>query len=296
MYAFEFFVGVTICLVPDNLRSGETKAHLYDPDINRTYQELADHYSVAVIPTRIRTPKDKPKVDVGVQGIQRWILAPLRDITFFSVHEINKAIKPLLTAYNERAFYERFALLIEREHITRENRKLTNRLRQAKLKEEACIEDINYTPERNLSKTVITCLAECSWIAKKENILITGPTGAGKTYLACAFANQACRQGYGARYIRLPKLFQSITIAKADGSYIKLMEYIAKLPLLVLDDWGIAPMNDANRRDLLEIIDDRYHRSSQANYLFKLGMIVLVMPFQIGLYTMRIGLMSKGLL
>jgi len=107
VHAFEFFSGVTVCLVPDNLRSGVTKAHLYDPDINRTYQELADHYGVAVVPTRIRTPKDKPKVEVGVQGIQRWILAPLRDVTFFSVDEINQAIKPLLIAYNERAFYER---------------------------------------------------------------------------------------------------------------------------------------------------------------------------------------------
>jgi DNA replication protein DnaC len=105
-------------------------------------------------------------------------------------------------------------------------------------------------------------LAECHWLVRKENLLITGSTGTGKTYLACAFANQACRQGYGARYIRLPKLFQAITIAKADGSYIKLMEYVAKLPLLVLDDWGIAPMTDANRRDLLEIIDDRYNQSS----------------------------------
>ncbi len=163
---------------------------------------------------------------------------------------------------NRLSFDERFALLIEREYLVRENRKLINRIRQAKLKEEACVEDIDYAPERQLSKTVITRLAECSFIARKENILLTGPTGAGKTYLACAFANQACRQGYGARYIRLPKLFQAITIAKADGSYIKLMEYVAKLPLLVLDDWGIAPMNDANRRDLLEIIDDRYQRSS----------------------------------
>lgn len=160
------------------------------------------------------------------------------------------------------SFDERLALLVEREMLARENRKLTNRLRQAKLKEEACIEDVNYFAERQLSKTVITRLAECSWIARKENVLITGSTGAGKTYLACAFANQACRQGYGARYIRLPKLFQAISIAKADGSYIKLMNYVAKLPLLVLDDWGIAPMNDANRRDLLEIIDDRYHQSA----------------------------------
>jgi transposase len=106
VHAFEFFGGVTTCLVPDNLLSGVTKAHLYDPDINRTYQEMADHYDVAVVPARVRTPKDKPKVEVGVQGIQRWILAPLRDVIFFSVHDINEAIKPLLTAYNQRAFYE----------------------------------------------------------------------------------------------------------------------------------------------------------------------------------------------
>lgn len=160
------------------------------------------------------------------------------------------------------SFDERFALLIERECLIRDDRKLTNRLRHAKLKEQACLEDIDYSPERQLSKTVITRLAQCNWVARKENVLITGPTGTGKTYLACAFANQACRQGHGARYIRLPKLFQAITIAKADGSYIKLMEYVSKLPLLVLDDWGVAPMSDANRRDLLEIIDDRYNQSS----------------------------------
>ncbi|MEI6095149.1 MAG: IS21-like element helper ATPase IstB [Gammaproteobacteria bacterium] len=163
---------------------------------------------------------------------------------------------------NRLSFDERFALLIERECLVRDNRKLTNRLRQAKLKEQACIEDIDYSSERQLSRTVITRLAQCNFIARKENLLITGPTGTGKTYLACAFANQACRQGYGARYIRLPKLFQAITIAKGDGSYIKLMEHVSKLSLLVLDDWGVAPMTDANRRDLLEIIDDRYNQAS----------------------------------
>jgi len=106
VHAFEFFAGVTVCLVPDNLRSGITKSHLYDPDVNRTFQDLADHYGVAVVPARVRTPKDKSKVEVGVQGIQRWILAPLRDVAFFSVHDINEAIRPLLQAYNERDFYE----------------------------------------------------------------------------------------------------------------------------------------------------------------------------------------------
>jgi len=106
IHAFEFFDGVTICLVPDNLKSGITKSHLYDPDINQTFQELADHYGIAVVPARVRTPKDKAKVEVGVQGIQRWVLAPLRDVIFFSVSDINDAIRPLLQAYNKRAFSE----------------------------------------------------------------------------------------------------------------------------------------------------------------------------------------------
>lgn len=106
VHAFAFFEGVPICLVPDNLKSGITKSHLYDPDVNRTFQEMADHYGVAVVPARVRTPKDKSKVEVGVQGIQRWILAPLRDVTFFSVQDINEAISPLLKAYNERPFHE----------------------------------------------------------------------------------------------------------------------------------------------------------------------------------------------
>ena len=130
---------------------------------------------------------------------------------------------------NRLSFDERFALLIERECLVRDDRKLTNRLRQAKLKEQACIEDIDYASERQLSRTVITRLAKCNFVARKENLLITGPTGTGKTYLASAFANQACRLGYGARYIRLPKLFQAIAIAKGDGSYIKLMEHVSKL-------------------------------------------------------------------
>ena len=106
IHAFEFYNGVTTCLVPDNLKAGITKPHLYDPDTNQTYQEMANHYAIAVIPARVRAPKDKSKVEVGVQGIQRWILAPLRDVTFFSVAEINEAIAPLLKAYNERPFQE----------------------------------------------------------------------------------------------------------------------------------------------------------------------------------------------
>lgn len=105
-HALEFFQGVPRCIVPDNLKSGVTKAHRYDPDIHSTYQELAEHYGCAIIPARVYRPKDKPKVEVGVQGIQRWLLAPLRDMTFFSIAEINQALAPLLKAYNERSFQE----------------------------------------------------------------------------------------------------------------------------------------------------------------------------------------------
>ena len=160
------------------------------------------------------------------------------------------------------SFEERLAFLIDRELLLREQRAISGKLRHARLREQACIEDIDYKASRGLSKMQINQLALCHWINNKENVLITGPTGTGKTYLACALAHKACRMKLGARYIRLPKLFQTIDIAKADGSYAKLLEQIAKIPLLVLDDWGVAPMTDANRRDFLELIDDRYQRSS----------------------------------
>jgi DNA replication protein DnaC len=160
------------------------------------------------------------------------------------------------------SFDERLSLLVERECIERENRRLSSRLRQARLKESACLEDIDYTSTRSLSKAVILQMAECLWISRKQNLLITGPTGTGKTYLACAMANQACRRGFSARYIRLPRLFQTLAIAKGDGSYTKLLTTLEKTQLLIIDDWGLAAMNEQQRQDLLEILDDRHNQSS----------------------------------
>lgn len=163
---------------------------------------------------------------------------------------------------NTLSFEERLSLLLEREQILRENRKLSNRLRKAKLKVQACAEDIDYQASRGLSKSVMMPLIDCCWIDRKQNLLLTGSTGTGKTWLACALANQACRRGFTALYLRLPRLFQMLELAKGDGSFPKLFSSIAKAQLLVLDDWGLTPMNETQKRDLLEIMDDRHNQSS----------------------------------
>lgn len=163
---------------------------------------------------------------------------------------------------NDLPFEERFGFLIDREVIERENRRLQNRLRQAKLRQDAFIENIDYKNHRGLEKSVILSLASCEWINKKQNIIITGPTGAGKSYLACALAQKACREGFNSIYERLPRLFQELTIAKGDGRYIKILDKIGRVDVLILDDWGVTIMNESQRKDLLEIIEDRYNTRS----------------------------------
>jgi DNA replication protein DnaC len=155
-------------------------------------------------------------------------------------------------------FEERLGLLVDRETTERENRKLTTRLKKAKLRQSASVEDIDFRRARGLDKTLILSLAACAWISKGINVLICGPTGVGKSYLACALAHKACLEGYTALYLRLPRLFEELRLAKADGRYGKLMLSYAKTNLLVLDDWGLTPMTDPQRRDLLELLEDRY--------------------------------------
>ena len=135
-------------------------------------------------------------------------------------------------------------------------------LGNAKLKINACIEDINYKIPRGIDRSVVLRLASCNWIQSTQNIIITGPTGVGKTYLSCAFANKACREGFTVLYRRAPRLFQEIAIARADGSYTKLMNKFAKANLLIIDDFGLAPLSDPERRELLEVIEDRQGLSS----------------------------------
>lgn len=165
-------------------------------------------------------------------------------------------------ALDDLSFEERLGLLVDRETVERDNRRLKTRLRQARLRHQACIEDIDFKQPRGLDKSLIMRLAECSWLRHRQNMIITGPTGAGKSYLACAFAQKACRSGYTASYQRIPRLFEEINLAKGDGRYVKLMAGLAKVDLLVLDDFGLQPLNQEQRHDLLEIMEDRYQRCS----------------------------------
>jgi len=160
-------------------------------------------------------------------------------------------------------FEDRLALLIDRETTERASRRLTTRLRKAKLRQRnACVEDIDYRSRRGIDKGLLLSLSTCEWIAQHRNVLITGPTGVGKTYLACALAHKACREGFTVKYLRMPRLLEDLRLAHADGRYPKAMAELAKTDLLVLDDWGIAPLDDADRRELLEILEDRHDRRS----------------------------------
>lgn len=156
------------------------------------------------------------------------------------------------------SFEERLGLLVDREFTERDNRRLQTRLRKAKLRQQAAIEDIDYRYPRGLDKALMSSLATCQWVKDHHHVLLTGPTGVGKTWLACALAHKACRQGYSAHYLRLPRLWQELPIAKGDGRYPKLLASLAKIELLVLDDFGLSPLTEEQRRDLLEILEDRH--------------------------------------
>lgn len=159
-------------------------------------------------------------------------------------------------------FQARFALLVDREWTERHNRQLTNRLRRAKLRHDACIEDIDYRTPRGLDKALIASLASSQWVRERLNVLITGPSGIGKTWLACALAHQACRDGRSALYLRLPRLLAEMDISRADGRYAKVLASLAKTEVLILDDWGLTPLTAEHRRDLLEVIEERHARRS----------------------------------
>jgi len=160
------------------------------------------------------------------------------------------------------SFEDRLALIVDMEFMERDKRQLNTRLKNAKLRQNAALEDLDTRASRGIDRALLASLSTCQWIKKRHNLLITGATGSGKTWLSCALSHNACRQGITAVYHRLPTLMQDLDLARHDGRYPKIMRTLAKAELLILDDWGIAPLSSEQLRDLLEIIDERYHKSS----------------------------------
>ena len=188
----------------------------------------------------------------------------LRKLNEMKLHAMSDALQKLLadSPGNQLSFSEKVALMVDGEWIARENRRLHRLLRAAKLGINACLEDVKCDPARGIDKAVVRSLATCQWIRHKQNVIIVGKTGVGKTFLGSALAQAACRNGFRALRTRVPRLLHDLAIARADGSYSDHLRRLAKLDVLVLDDFLIAPMTDSERRDLLEILEDRYGSSS----------------------------------
>ena len=159
---------------------------------------------------------------------------------------------------NKLSFEQRLGLLVDRETDLRQTRQMQARLRKAKLRQNAVVEDVDFKQPRGLDRSQVLQLATCQWIKQKQNLLITGPTGVGKSYLACALSHTACREGYSVLYLRVARLFADLALARGDGRYIKLLATFAKTDLLILDDYGLAPFTREQRYDFLEILEDRH--------------------------------------
>lgn len=179
---------------------------------------------------------------------------------FFMVDAFQRQLAS--TQSSALSFEERLGLLIDAEWSGREQRKLDQRLRTARLRHSASIEDVDFKAHRGLSRDLVLALGRGDWLRERQNLLITGPTGVGKSYLACAFAERACRSGFTALYLRAPRLYQELAVSRGDGSYGRLLARLTRTQLLIIDDWGLAPLKDQERRDLLEVVEDRYERAS----------------------------------
>jgi DNA replication protein DnaC len=161
------------------------------------------------------------------------------------------------------SFDERFGMLVDAEHLARDNRRLGRLLKDAQLRiPSACVEDIDVTPTRGIDKAMVRQLGACTWLAEHLNVLLSGPTGVGKSYVACALGQIACRRGHRVLYRRVPRLLDELALARAEGSYARLLGKLAKMEILILDDWGLGALKEAQRHDLLEVVEDRYARAS----------------------------------
>ena len=164
---------------------------------------------------------------------------------------------------HDLSFEERLAMLVDAEWQSRQNNRLKRLIKKADLKDDqACLEGIDYHPKRKLNKLLISRLSTGHWLEQNQNLLITGSSGSGKTYLSCAFGNMACRLGYTVAYVRVPRLLIQLNIAKSDGTFTKQMNNLKRTDLLILDDWGLAEFNQQDSRDILEIIDDKVKSGS----------------------------------
>lgn len=159
-------------------------------------------------------------------------------------------------------FDERLAMLIDREDIERQNAALARRLRQARLRQAACIEDIDFRTPRGLDRSLVRELATCDWLRRHDNLLVTGPTGVGKSWIACALGNKSARDGFSVLYTRLARLLDDLATAHIDGSYSRMLTRLARVSLLIIDDWAMVPLTAEQRRALMDVIDDRYERAS----------------------------------
>lgn len=184
----------------------------------------------------------------------------LTKLTQLKYHGMKIALQEQLgqEEINSLSFEDRLMLLLDREITQRNQLRLQLRLKQAKLKQTACLENIDFKASRGLDKSQLLSLGSCQWIREHHNVLLVGATGTGKTFIGCALAHRACLEGFSAAYLRLPRLFQELQVAKGDGRYTRFIQQLAKIDVLILDDWGLSPFTEEQCRDLLEIVDDRH--------------------------------------
>ena len=189
-------------------------------------------------------------------------ISRLHDLRLGAMAQALQRQQEQVGTYGGLSFMERLGLLVEQECLERDHRKQNRLIRQARFKLNATVPDIDYQHRRNIEPSQIAQLAQGEWIERAQNLLITGPCGSGKTYLACAVGHNACLQGHSVRYYRLSRLLLALTQAKADGSYQKQLTLLAKIRVLIIDDWGLEALNAAQRNDLMEIMDDRHGHQS----------------------------------